>query len=254
MCISFLVNDYTGIADKITDFISDEVNSRNKGGVVIGLSGGIDSSVCAVLACKAIGNKKVKGLFMPEKGITPTRDIRNVSNLARSLKIEYNTIRIDKGKKILLKSLPKTRLAAGNFSARLRMALLYYSAATNNLLVLGTADKSELMLGYYTKFGDAGADIFPIGGLYKSHVRLLARQLKLREAIIQQKSSPRFWKGQLAEEEIGLSYNEIDSILESFARNDLENCNVSKRKIKIVTDMINKNQHKNEESPICNPY
>jgi len=248
------MKDYGKITDKITYFISDEVKSRNKKGVVIGLSGGIDSSVCVILACRALGNKKVGGLFMPEKDITPTTDIQNVRNIARSLKIKYYIIEIDKGKRILLKSLLKSKLAAGNFSARIRMALLYYFAATNNLLVLGTADKSELMLGYFTKFGDSGADIFPIGGLYKSHIKRLAKHLELREDIIKQKSSPRFWKGQLAEEEIGLSYYEIDRILESYLRHNLENCNLSKRKIKLVIDMINKNQHKKQETPICNPF
>ena len=248
------MKDYKRITEKITDFISEQVKARNKKGVVVGLSGGIDSSVCAVLACRSLGNKKVIGLFMPEKGITPTTDIHNVCKLARCLKIKHSTIKIDRGKKILLKTLPKAKLAAGNFSARIRMALLYYVAATNNLLVLGTADKSELMLGYFTKFGDAGADIFPIGGLYKSQIKFLATQLELSEDIIQQKSSPRFWKGQLAEEEIGLSYNEIDIILESYLRNDLENCGISKSKIKLAINMINKNQHKNEEVPICNPF
>lgn len=251
MANTFLIKDYRSVIDNITDFISEQVKSRTKKGVVIGLSGGIDSSVCAVLACKALGGKKVVGLFMPEKGITLTTDINNVRTLARSLKIKYNTIQIDKGKEILLKSLPNSRLAAGNFSARLRMALLYYFAATNNFLVLGTADKSELMLGYFTKFGDAGADLFPIGGLYKTQIKILARELDLTEDIIQQKSSPRFWKGQLAEEEIGVSYQEIDKILESYLRQNLQNCGVSKRKVKLVTDMINKNQHKKEEIPIC---
>ena len=83
------------------------------------------------------------------------------------------------------------------------MAILYYSAAIDNLLVLGTADKSELMLGYFTKFGDSGSDIFPIAGLYKTQVRLLAEELRVPEKIIQQPSSPRFWRGQLAEKEIG---------------------------------------------------
>ena len=82
--------------------------------------------------------------------------------------IKYKLIHIERGKKILLNRLPKDKLAGGNFSARLRMALLYYHAAINNFLVLGTADKSELMLGYFTKFGDAGADILPIGELYES--------------------------------------------------------------------------------------
>lgn len=99
----------------------------------------------------------------------------------------------------MLNRLHKDKLAGGNFSARLRMALLYYHAAINNFLVLGTADKGELMLGYFTKFGDAGADILLIGELYKSHMKLLAKELQLPKQIVQQPSSPRFWKGQLAE-------------------------------------------------------
>jgi NAD+ synthase len=251
---NFLIKDYRKVTDKITDFISYQVKSRKKKGVVMGLSGGIDSSVCLVLATKAIGNKRTHGLFLPEEGIAPEMDIRNVRYLARKFKIKYRQIQINKGKKNLLTSLPQERLASGNFSARLRMALLYYYAATNNLLVLGTADKSELVLGYFTKFGDSGADIFPIGELYKSQVRLLASHLRLPEDIIQQKSSPRFWKGQLAEKEIGLPYHEIDRILESYQRHDLQNCKIAKGKIKRITEMIRKNQHKNEEVPICNPF
>ncbi|MGE5684581.1 MAG: NAD+ synthase [Nitrososphaerota archaeon] len=254
MSNNFLVKDYSKVTNRITDFILCQVTSSKKKGVVIGLSGGIDSSVCAVLACRALGNRRTFSLFMPERGLTTRTDIHNVNYLVRSLKITIREIQINGGKKILLKSLPKQRLAGGNFSARLRMALLYYFAATHNLLVLGTADKSELMLGYFTKFGDAGADIFPIGELYKSQAKLLARHLELPEEIIQQKSSPRFWKGQLAEKEIGLPYHEIDRILESYVRNDLKNSDISKSKIKLVTDMIKKTQHKKEHIPICNPF
>lgn len=251
---NFLLKDCRNVTDKITDFISYQVKSRKKRGVVIGLSGGIDSSVCLVLAAKAIGNRRVHGLFLPEKGIAPKVDVQNVRYLARSSKIKYKEIQINKGKKILLTSLRQERLASGNFSARLRMALLYYYAAINNLLVLGTADKSELMLGYFTKFGDSGADIFPIGELYKSQVKVLASHLRLPENIIKQKSSPRFWKGQLAEKEIGLPYHEIDRILEFYQRHDLQNCGISKSKIRKIIEMIRKNQHKMEEVPICNPF
>lgn len=251
---NFLLKDWRNVTDKITYFISYQVKSRKKEGVVIGLSGGIDSSVCLVLATKAIGNRRTHGLFLPEKGIAPRVDVENVRYLARSSKIKYKEIQINKGKSILLTSLRRERLASGNFSARLRMALLYYYAATNNLLVLGTADKSELMLGYFTKFGDSGADIFPIGELYKTQVKVLASHLLLPENIIKQKSSPRFWKGQLAEKEIGLPYHEIDRILESYRINDLQNCSISKRKIGKITEMIRKNQHKMEEVPICNPF
>ena len=105
---------------------------------------------------------------MPEKGLTPETDIQNAKTLTKKLNIRYKEINIERGKKILLNGLPKDKLSAGNFSARLRMSLLYYYAAIHNFLVLGTADRSELMIGYFTKFGDAGADMFPIGELYKS--------------------------------------------------------------------------------------
>jgi len=246
----FLALDYVKVIKKITAFISNEVKSRKKSGVVIVLSGGLDSSVCLVLASRTLQANKISGLIMPEKGLTPKTDIQNAKILAKKLNIRYMVIDIKQGKKILLNRLPKDKLSAGNFSARVRMSLLYYYAAVHNLLVLGTADKSELMIGYFTKFGDAGADMFPIGELYKSQVRLLAKELQLPEGIIRQPSSPRFWKGQLAESEIGLSYADIDRILDSYQKKNLNHCKLNKKKIKLVTDMIIKSQHKKEKAPV----
>jgi len=254
MSEDFLTLDYEKVAKKIMRFIFNEVKSRKKNGIVIGLSGGIDSSVCVILACRALASHSVIGLSMPEKHVTPQKDLQNIRSLAKQLKIRYREINIERGKKILLNNRVKDKLAGGNFSARIRMSLLYYYAATNNLLVLGTADKSELMIGYFTKFGDAGADIFPIGELYKSQVRLLGKELQVPEQILQQPSSPGLWKGQLAEKEIGLEYHEIDRILESYLRHNLRNCKISKTKIKLVSRMIKKTQHKKENVPICNPF
>ena len=156
MSVDFLTLDYAKVAKKITRFISNQVKLRNKNGIVIGLSGGIDSSVCVILAHRALISHSIIGLHMPEKHVTPKKDIHNVRSLAKKLKIRYKEINIERGKKFLLNKPIKDKLAGGNFSARIRMALLYYYAASNNLLVLGTADKSELMMGYFTKFGDAG--------------------------------------------------------------------------------------------------
>lgn len=250
----FLILDYGKVAKNITAFISSQVKLRKKYGIVIGLSGGIDSSVCVILACRALRNQRIMGLSMPEKYVTPKVDLQNVRSLARTLNIKYKEIDISRGKKFLLNNPVKDKLAGGNFSARIRMALLYYYAATNNLLVLGTADKSELMIGYFTKFGDAAADIFPIGGLYKTQVRLLGKQLELPVQILNQPSSPGFWRGHLAEKEIGLPYQEIDRILESYQSNQLNNSKFSQKKIKLVIDLIRKNQHKKDDIPICKSF
>jgi NAD+ synthase len=249
----FLSLNYKQISNNISRFISRQVESRKKKGVVIGLSGGLDSSVCLVLACKAIKKDRVLALIMPERAITPKKDIENARYLANELKINYNEIHFESAKTSLLNHIPRTKLSGGNISARLRMTLLYHYAGLRNLLVLGTSDKSELMIGYFTKFGDGAADLLPIGGLYKSQVKLLGKELGLPNRIVNQPSSPRLWKGHLAEKQLGLSYNEIDIILQHYLNNDLGNCGQSKKKIKLVIDMMKNSQHKREQIPICKP-
>jgi len=253
MSQDFLALNYEKIVRQITKFISEQVKSRKKNGVVVGLSGGLDSSVCLVLASKALGKNRIFGLIMPERGQTPRKDIDSAHDLAHKLRIKYKEIHFERAKKILLSNMPNDKLSGGNLSARLRMALLYHYAGKNNLLVLGTSDKSELMIGYFTKFGDGGADILPLGGLYKSQIKILGKKLGISEQIINQPSSPRFWKGHIAEKELGLAYHEIDTILQYYLDNDLDSCYLSKKKKKMVTDMVRKSQHKREQIPVCNP-
>lgn len=254
MSQDFISADYEKITHRITKFISENVKSRKKSGVVIGLSGGLDSSVCLVLADKALDKNKIMGLIMPERGFTPQIDIDNAFELAEKLKIRHKEIHFEGVKKTLLRNLPTDELSAGNLSARLRMALLFHYAGMRNLLVLGTSDKSEMMIGYFTKFGDGAADMLPIGGLFKTQVRMLGKKLGLSQQIINQPSSPRFWKGHVAEKELGLTYDEIDTILQYSLDGDLEKCILSKRKIKIVSDLVRKSRHKREHIPVCNPF
>jgi NAD+ synthase len=239
------------IMKQIVDFISNEVTQRKKGGVVIGLSGGLDSSVAAVLSVKALGNKRVIAFILPEGKLTPRTDLANAQKIVNSLKIQAFTIDIVRSKINLLKFLPRHRLASGNLSSRLRMAILYYYANVNDVLVLGTSDKSELMLGYFTKNGDGAADLFPLGGLYKTDVRNLAHELGLPEALVNQPSSPRIWAKQTAESELGLPYDKIDEILSALEKNLLNDCSANTSDIKKMMTWINKTQHKREFPPIC---
>jgi NAD+ synthase len=254
MSQDFISVDYEKITLRITKFISENVKSRKKSGVVIGLSGGLDSSVCLMLADKALNKNRIMGLIMPERGFTPQIEIDNAFELAEKLKIRYKEIHFEGVKKTLLRNLPTNKLSSGNLSARLRMALLFHYAGTGNLLVLGTSDKSEMMIGYFTKFGDGAADMLPIAGLFKTQVRMLGKKLGLSEQITNRQSSPRFWKGHVAEKELGLTYDEIDTILQYSLNGDLDKCILSKRKIKIVSDLVRKSRHKREHIPVCNPF
>jgi NAD+ synthase len=239
------------IACTIANFIEIEVKKRKRQGVVAGMSGGLDSSVAVSLAVKALGNHSVLGLILPDSKISPKSDILDAMRLAESLKIEYKVIEMGTMKRAALRSLPKNRLAEGNLTSRLRMCMLYYFAGIMDRLVIGTSDKSELMLGYYTKYGDGAADIFPIADLYKTEIKQLARHLGIPSTIIGKKSSPRLWKGQTAQAEIGLDYEVIDKILKHFDRSTINKSGIAKRNINKIRRIMAVNKHKKDVSPIC---
>lgn len=240
----------------IVAFIKEQVKERDSKGVVIGLSGGLDSSVVAVLAVRALGKEKVFGLMLPDSSVTPTRDTNDAIKLASNLQIDYKIIHLYTAKKHLIKNLPKNKMAVANLLVRLRMSILYYYATVKERLVLGTGDKSEIVLGYYTKYGDGGVDLLPIADLFKTEVRSLAHYLNIPHQIINKKSSARLWKGQTAEKELGMKYEEIDKILQLLEHKNsklasLSDLNISKRNISRVWSLIERNQHKQEMPPIC---
>jgi len=241
------------VTNCIIEFIRNEVTIAKSQGVILGLSGGIDSSVALYLATKALGNTRVLGLILPDKKVSQQNDIDDAIELSQKVGINYHIIDITEIKQKYLDILPLEKISIGNLTARIRMNFIYYYSNIENKLVLGTSDKSELMIGYFTKFGDGAADMLPIGGLYKTQVRILATRLGVSEQIINQPSSPRFWRGHEAEKELGLTYDEIDLILQYYLAGDLDKCNLSKRKIKMVTDLVRKSSHKREQMPICDP-
>jgi len=209
--------DYSKVEREICLFIRSVVEEAGVRGLVLGLSGGVDSSVTAYLAVKALGPEKVKALIMPDHRATPKSDVEDAWMIAESLGIEAREVDIASMCDAIVEGHPyKSKddmVAVGNVRARVRMILLYYAANTMNMMVCGTGDKSEIMIGYFTKYGDGGVDILPIGDLYKTDVRGLAKHLGIPEKIAMKPSSPRLWPGQTAEGELGVSYDIIDPIL-----------------------------------------
>ena len=203
---------------RICKFIVKRVNDAQANGVIVGLSGGIDSSVTIALCTRAIGSQKTFGLIMPTQ-TTLKQDIDDAIKVASLFGVKY-TIEdlsplLDSFKQIQMYD-PERNIANGNLAARMRMCLLYYHANLFNLLVAGTGNKSELLVGYFTKFGDGGCDILPIGDLYKNQVRTLGEYLDLPTEIISKVPSAGLWPGQTDEDELGIKYNDLDLILSGF--------------------------------------
>lgn len=259
LTINDLVNaiDYSEASRIIIDFIRNYVfNVANVDNVVIGVSGGVDSSTTLTLLVKALSNNRVIALIMPDSRVTPREDVEDAVKLCENLGVKYLIIDIDnmvdlvtnKVSSVINQELDYKTI--GNVRARVRALTLYTIANKLNAIVVGTGDKSEILLGYFTKYGDGAADIMPIGDLYKTQVRYLAKYLGLPEKIVFKPSSPRLWPGQTAENELGLKYEEIDLILYSILELKLkpsqvpEIINVEKWKVDKVLKLLTTNEHK----------
>lgn len=208
--------DYGFVTRYIVSRIKEVVDSAGVNNVVVGLSGGLDSSVTTRLLAEALGSNRVLAFIMPYSKATSEEDVEHALELAKSLNIEYRVLRIDsivdEFIRIIGVEAPEP-VPLGNLMSRVRMAILYYYSNSARALVAGTSDKSEILIGYFTKYGDGAADFYPIACLYKTQVRRLAEYLGLPTYIVRKPSSPGFWKGHLAENEIGLKYEVIDVVL-----------------------------------------
>ena len=197
------------------DFIANYVAEAEAAGVVIGISGGIDSAVAATLAARALGPERVTGLWLPV--FSDNRHHEDAVLLAESIGIELETLDLGEGYATLLEEFSKLgeldELVRGNIKARLRMTALYTYAGLRRYLVSDTCNYSELYIGYMTKGGDGLADYNPLATLTKHQLRILAKFLEVPERLINKTPSADLWEGQTDEGEMGFSYQELDRYL-----------------------------------------
>jgi NAD+ synthase len=235
------------LAERLASWIKDKVSAAGCKGVVLGLSGGVDSSVAAVLCHRAFP-KNTLAVLMP--CYTNKEDMEHAQAVAEKFSITTKTVVLDSAFDSLLKVLPDDkidadarRLAQANIKARLRMLTLYYFANRLQYMVVGSGNRDELSVGYFTKYGDGGVDLQPLGNLLKGQVRELARFLGIPKAIIDKPPSAGLWAGQTDEGEFGFTYDELDLYLASGE--------VSAAFKKRIESMIAASEHKRQPPPVA---
>jgi NAD+ synthase len=214
--------DFSEVQNRICRFIKEYVENAGAKGIVLGLSGGVDSAVTAALSSLAIGGENVLALIMPEKETFRQQDLDDAKTIADLFHLQTQTVNMSSILEEFYKGIPEfnptERLCKGNIKARTRMIILYYYANNQSRIVAGTSDKSETYMGYFTKWGDAAADITPIIDLYKTQVRRLAMHVGIPKELALKPATPSLWPNQTAEGELEIKYETLDLILYGLER------------------------------------
>ena len=245
--------DYEFITKKVVEFIKTQVKNTNLDGVIVNVSGGIDSAVTLHLAVMALGPENVTAITIPERDVTPESDIIDVMLHCEQLNLTCNLVDITEILRVMRDIMPKydvtDRITTGNIRSRLRMIIAYHHANTERRLVLGTSNKTELLTGFFTKHGDGGVDLMPLGDLWKYNIKELAKYLEIPENIIKKPPSPGFYKGHTDESELGMSYDNIDLILYGYdlgltMEEIASETNIIESEVKRILRRVKANQHK----------
>lgn len=238
------------LADTVASWIASNVRDSGLSGAVVGLSGGIDSAVVSGLCARGLGADSVLGIIMPAHSMP--QDVEHAEMTAKVWGIEYRMVDLSDIFDRFIEILPPgSSLAEANLKPRLRMITLYHHANTLNRMVVGTGNRSELMAGYFTKYGDGGVDLLPLAGLYKHQVRDIAREIGVPEPVIARPPSAGLWEGQTDEEEMGISYADLDRILD--AMDQAREIDVRPELWERVESMVKGSEHKRRLPPIFKP-
>jgi NAD+ synthase len=241
------------ITPKIHRFIIEAVENTGLNGVVVNVSGGIDSAVTVHLAVQALGPERVTAITIPERDVTPRGDITDVMLHCEQLNLTCNTVDITPILHVMHDILPgydiTDRITCGNIRSRLRMIIAYHRANMESKLVIGTSNKTELLTGFFTKHGDGGVDILPLGDLWKYNIKQLAKYLEIPDNIIKKAPSPGFFEGHTDEDELGMSYDNIDCILYSYeqgftVKEISDDLSIDTQEVSRILNRVKANQHK----------
>lgn len=246
--------DNETVYKKLINGIKYYFTENNVKKAVIGLSGGIDSSICAKLVADAIGKESIHGLIMPVMGLSSQENVADAVELCKLIGVSYSIIHINR----FLEGFEdlewgQSKIAKMNSASRIRGVLLYNYANTHNALVIGTSNKTEILLGYFTKYGDGAVDIEAIGELFKTDERELARVIGIPEKIIKKVPTAELYHGQTDEDELGVSYDELDKILRLYAEGvgieEIAKKWFDRKIVEAIIARVKANEHKRNMPP-----